>query len=165
MEKRISYDQFMSVKRVAQACNPLMVKRESLRKKIEKLAAEYKDYDTQISSLEAGIKQVVGFRVEELVKKVVEPGVDCNGQPKKSTKWLPTSIVSYDEQHKQYVITAPDAEGQPKSEEAPTDTASSDEANNIQEAVNDAADEVKDPVGEVGTPVESAVPTDALIFE
>ena len=29
MEKRISYDQFQSVKRVAQACNPLIVKRDT----------------------------------------------------------------------------------------------------------------------------------------
>ena len=29
MEKRISFDQFQSVKRVAQACNPLMVKESS----------------------------------------------------------------------------------------------------------------------------------------
>lgn len=125
MEKRISYDQFQSVKRVAQACNPLAVKRDKIRAKIEALAAEYKDYDTQISSLEAGIKQVVGFRVEELVKKVIEPGVDVNGQPKKTTKWLPTSIVSYDEKHKQYVISLPDAE-----------------------AANDAVDEGKDPAEE-----------------
>ncbi len=110
MEKRISFDQFQSVKRVAQACNPLAVKRDKIRAKIEALAAEYKDYDTQISSLEAGIKQVVGFRVEELVKKVIEPGVDANGQPKKTTKWLPTDIVSYDEKHKQYVIVTPDVE-------------------------------------------------------
>ena len=124
MEKRISYDQFQSVKRVAQACNPLAVKRDKIRAKIEALAAEYKDYDTQISSLEAGIKQVVGFRVEELVKKVIEPGVDVNGQPKKTTKWLPTDIVSYDEKHKQYVITTP----------------------SFEEAVNDAVDNMKDPI-------------------
>ena len=108
MEKRISFDQFQSVKRVAQACNPLVVKRDKIRAKIEKLAAEFKDYDTQISSLEEGIKKVVGFRVEELVKKVIEPGVDVNGLPKKTTKYVPTSIVSYDEKHKQYVITTPD---------------------------------------------------------
>lgn len=35
MEKRISFDQFQSVKRVAQACNPLMVKREKIKAKIE----------------------------------------------------------------------------------------------------------------------------------
>lgn len=110
MEKRISFDVFQSVKRVAQACNPLMSKREAVKAKIEKLVAEYKDYDVQIQSLEAGIKQVVGFRVEELVKKVIESGVDINGNPKKTTKWLPTDIVRYDAEKKQYVITVPDPE-------------------------------------------------------
>lgn len=105
MEKRISFDQFQSVKRVAQACNPLMVKREKIKAKIEALNKEYNDYDTQIASLEAGIKQVVGFRVEELVKKVIEPGVDVNGQPKKTTKYLPTDIVSYDETKKQFIVS------------------------------------------------------------
>lgn len=108
MEKRISYSQFQSVKCVAKACDPLISKRNKLKEKIEKLAVEYKDCDTQISSLEAGIVQVMGFHVDELVKKVVESGVDVNGQPKKTTKYLPTDIVSYDETHKQYVITTPD---------------------------------------------------------
>lgn len=108
MEKRISYDQFQSVKRVAQACNPLMVKRDKVKSQIEKLAAEYRMYDVQIASLEAGIKEVMGFRVEELVKKVIEPGVDVNGQPKKTTKYLPTDIVSYDTEKKQYVIHVDD---------------------------------------------------------
>ena len=135
MEKRISFDQFQSVKRVAQACNPLVVKRDKIRAKLEALAAEYKDYDTQISSLEAGIKQVVGFRVEELVKKVIEPGVDVNGMPKKTTKYVPTSIVSYDETKKQYVITTPDVEA---------------------EEANDAVDKGNDPVNDtVNDTVES----------
>lgn len=108
MEKRISFDQFQSVKRVAQACNPLIVKRDKLKTKMEALKVEYDSYDTQIASLEAGIKQVVGFRVEELVKKVIEPGIDANGQPKKTTKYLPTDIVSYDEEKKQFVISVPD---------------------------------------------------------
>ena len=102
MEKRISFDVFQSVKRVAQACNPLMMKRESVRAKITKLAEEYKDYDLQIQSLEAGIKQMTGFRVEELVVKVKEEG--------KGTKYVPTNIVSYDAEKKQFVISIPDAE-------------------------------------------------------
>lgn len=108
MEKRISYSQFQSVKCVAKACDPLISKRNKLKEKIEKLVVDYKDCDTQISSLEAGIVQVMGFHVDELVKKVIESGVDVNGQPKKTTKYLPTDIVSYDETHKQYVITTPD---------------------------------------------------------
>lgn len=46
MEKRIGYDIFMSAKRVAQACNPFYAKRNKVRAQIEKLAEEYKQYDT-----------------------------------------------------------------------------------------------------------------------
>lgn len=110
MEKRISFDEFQSVKRVAQACNPLKVKRDKVMDKINALQAEYKSYDTQISALEAGIKSIIGFRTEELVKKVIEPGVDKNGKETKTTKYVPTDIVTYDKDHKQYVINIPDEE-------------------------------------------------------
>ena len=156
MKKRISFDQFQSVKRVAQACNPLMVKREKIKAKIEALNKEYNDYDTQIASLEAGIKQVVGFRVEELVKKVIEPGVDANGQPKKTTKYLPTDIVSYDENKKQFIISIPDndPEEKPKSFSESEETASPREENNMEASnINHDVEETED------------VPTDAPIFE
>lgn len=150
MEKRISFDQFQSVKRVAQACNPLMVKREKIKAKIEALTKEYKDYDTQIASLEVGIKQVVGFRVEELVKKVIEPGVDANGQPKKTTKYLPTDIVSYDEKHKQYVITIPD---ESETVETPAEETAEENTESTPMDVEPANEEPE------------SVPTDAPIFE
>lgn len=156
MEKRISFDQFQSVKRVAQACNPLMVKREKIKTKIEALNKEYNDYDTQIASLEAGIKQVVGFRVEELVKKVIEPGVDANGQPKKTTKYLPTDIVSYDETKKQFIVSIPDndPEEEPKSFSESEEAASTSEENNMEASnINPSVEEAVD------------VPTDAPIFE
>lgn len=101
MEKRISFAEFQSVKNVARACNPLMMKRERIRSQIEKLVLEYKDYDAQIQTLEVGIKQRTGYRVEELVKKIIEPD--------KVTKYVPTSIVTYDDVAKQYVISCPDA--------------------------------------------------------
>ena len=100
MEKRVSFEVFQSVKRVAQACNPLMMKRENIKAKIAKLAEEYKDYDVQIQSLEAGIKQITGYRVEELVKKVTEAG--------KTAKYMPTDLVRYDAEKKQYVIGSED---------------------------------------------------------
>lgn len=116
MEKRISYDIFMSVKRVAQACNPLVVKRDRVAKKIEELQKEYDSYDAQISALEAGIKSFTGFRTEQLVKKVIEPvvredgapAVGKDGKPQKTTKYVPTDIVSYDKEHKEFVVTLPD---------------------------------------------------------
>lgn len=118
MEKRISFDEFQSVKRVAQACNPLKVKRDKVMDKINALQAEYKSYDTQISALEAGIKSIIGFRTEELVKKVIESGLDKNGKETKTTKYIPTDIVTYDKDHKQYVITVPDEETDSNDDEA-----------------------------------------------
>lgn len=159
MEKRISFDQFQSVKRVAQACNPLMVKREKIKAKIEALNKEYNDYDTQIASLEAGIKQVVGFRVEELVKKVIEPGVDANGQPKKTTKYLPTDIVSYDETKKQFIVSIPDnnSEDETKSFSESTEAASTSEENNMETSTEEP---------DTNTEAENEdVFTDAPIFE
>lgn len=167
MEKRISFDKFQSVKRVAQACNPLMVKREKIKAKIEALTKEYNDYDTQIVSLEAGIKQVVGFRVEELVKKVIEPSVDANGQPKKTTKYLPTDIVSYDETKKQFIVSIPDND--PEDAETKSfsgeETATPSEENNM-ETSTEEPDTNTEVENEDTQAVETKdVPTDAPIFE
>lgn len=112
MEKRISVNEFRSAVRVAQACNPLHIQREKIKQKIAKLAEEYKSYDNQISALEAGIVSLIGLRVEDIVKKVIESGIDVHGNPKKTTKYVGTSLVSYDPVKKQYVITIPDQETQ-----------------------------------------------------
>ena len=112
MEKRISYSQFQQVKSAAKMIDPCTSKIESLKKKIMPLVEEMKGYQTQIDALEQGIVSVLGFHVAELVKKVIEPTgkTDANGKPIKVTKYLPTDIVSYDEQKKQYVISVPNAE-------------------------------------------------------
>ena len=117
MEKRISYSQFQQVKNASKMIDPLQRKMQPLRKKIEALVVELKGYQTQVDALEAGIVQVLGFHVADLVKKVIEPtgATDKNGKPVMVTKYLPTDIVSYDEQKKQYVINTEE----PKAPEAP----------------------------------------------
>lgn len=123
MEKRISYDQFMAVKRVAQAVNPLITKRNKAKEAMDKAQADYDSFNAQVEGLQSGIKQYVGFDVEQLVKKVIEPAVNEDGTPKtdkngktlKVTKYVPTDIVSYDKENRQYVITVPDVE-EPKEE-------------------------------------------------
>lgn len=112
MEKRISYSQFQQVKSAAKMIDPLQRKMQPLRKKIEGLVTELKSYQTQVDALEAGIVQILGFHVSDLVKKVIEPTgkTDANGKPTTVTKYLPTDIVSYDEQKKEYVITIPTTE-------------------------------------------------------
>lgn len=101
MEKRISFYEFQSVKSVAKACDPIIKKRNKVKEQIAALAEEYKSYDAQIRALEAGVVQIVGLHVEDLVKKVIE--TDAKGN--KVTKYLPTNRVTYDADKKQYVIS------------------------------------------------------------
>ena len=110
MEKRISYQQFQSVKSVAKAIDPIVRKKEAMERKLMEMKEEYMGYKAQIDALEAGIVNIIGFHVTDLVKKVIEPTgkTDANGKALMQTKYLPTNMVTYDEQHKQYVITTPD---------------------------------------------------------
>ena len=118
MKKEISYSQFQQVKSAAKMIDPNMRKIEALKKKIMPLVAEMKQYQALNDSLEAGIVSVIGFHVSDLVKKVIEPtgAVGKDGKPIKVTKYLPTDIVTYDEQKKVYVIETKDA----PATEAPT---------------------------------------------
>ena len=104
MEKRISYTQFQSVKSVAKAVDPIIRKMQTTKSKIESLVEEYKSYQMQVDALEAGVLQVIGYHVTDLVKKVMEPGTDGKGNPTKTTKYVPTDMVHYDAAAKQYVI-------------------------------------------------------------
>ena len=121
MKKEISYSQFQQVKSAAKMIDPNMRKIEALKKKILPLVEEMKQYQALNDSLEAGIVNVIGFHVSELVKKVIEPtgATDKFGKPIKVTKYLPTDIVSYDEQHKVYVIETKDAPAEEAEPEVP----------------------------------------------
>lgn len=171
MEKRISYSQFQSVKCVAKVCDPLISKRAKLKAKIETLTKEFDDCNTQISSLEAGIASVIGLPIEQLVKKVIEPGIDINGQPKKTTKYLPTDIVSYDEQHKQYVITIHSEEptlATAEPEEVET-CASMEKALGTPQtesvAEKESVTSFEEELSKSEATTEDTVPTDAPVFE
>jgi hypothetical protein len=118
MEKRISYSQFQQVKSAAKMMDPNMRKIESLMNKIKPLEEEIKTLQSLNNALEEGIVKVIGVPVYQLVKKVIEPtgAVGKDGKPIKVTKYLPTDIVTYDEQKKVYVIETKDA----PATEAPT---------------------------------------------
>lgn len=121
MEKRISVNEFRSAVRVAQACNPLIIKRDSFLKKIEKLKEEYDTYDAQVKALESGIVSLLGISVENIVKKeVVVTGTDSNGKVTKATKYLPTDNVTFDAEKKQYIVSIPEERQSPSEEDVPT---------------------------------------------
>lgn len=151
MEKRISFFQYQSVKNVAKAIDPklkekvalqkkaialkeeLEAKQAKLQKEIEektsKMKAEFDACEQQINLLEAGIVQTLGFHVSDVVKKVIEPTGKTDaktGKPITVTKYLPTDIVKYDEQAKEFVITLPDEEGA-EEPECPTHEEEDDE--------------------------------------
>ena len=112
MEKRISYSQFQQIKSAAKMMDPNVRKIESLTKKILPLAEEIKNLKELNNSLEEGIVKMFGFHVSDLVKKIIEPTgtVGKDGKPIKVTKYLPTGIVTYDDQKKEFVVTIPDEE-------------------------------------------------------
>jgi phage host-nuclease inhibitor protein Gam len=159
MEKRISFFQFQSIKNVAKAIDPKHREMAALQKKAIALKAEIDDKKArlqreidkktnalkaevnacqqQIDLLEAGIVQTLGFHVSDVVKKVIEPTGKTDPKTGKAltvTKYLPTGIVTYDEQAKEYVITSPE-EGEQivgisvAAGEGPTDVTSSTENN------------------------------------
>ena len=125
MEKRLSFFEFQSVKAVAKAIDPHLRKLSSLekerkalnakflenwQKKMDELTLKETSCTTQIEALEAGIFIVTGLHVKDLVKKVIVPTgkLDKAGKPIKETKYLPTDIVSYDEERKQFFISLPE---------------------------------------------------------
>lgn len=108
MEKRISYSQFQQVKAAAKMIDPLQRKMAPVKKKIEALVGELRSYQTQVDALEAGIVSILGFHVTDLVKKVIEPTGKTDaktGKPVMVTKYIPTSIVSYDDHKKEFVVS------------------------------------------------------------
>ena len=121
MEKEISFYEFQSVRNVAKAIDPLIREqgvieakiekaKEDFEAKVAKLQQDYQKVQQDIDGYEEGIVRIIGFHVLDLVKKVIEPGIDKNGKETKTTKYLPTDRVRYNEATKRYVISMPDAE-------------------------------------------------------
>ena len=163
MEKRISYSQFQQVKSAAKMIDPLQRKMQPLRKKIEGLVVELKSYQTQVDALEAGIVSILGFHVSDLVKKVIEPTgkTDANGKPLTVTKYLPTDMVSYDEQKKEYVINPMTIEA-PQTEEETANFQSNGGAASEESEGDDAPESTEVPSTEE---VEEVAETSESIFD
>lgn len=111
--KTITSRQMASVKRTAQNVNPMVVKKTKLLAKIDSINAELEELNTQINSWEGAIIAMTGTTSEQLVRKVVSPVYDADGNPKLDIKGqqvmvtkyeINPEIVSYDENKKVYNI-------------------------------------------------------------
>lgn len=110
MQTTIKVAQYRTLVRVAQACDPEITAKNRCLAKIEALQNEVDQHQKQIDAFDAGVRNLTGFPVEALIRKVIISGTDANGKPTKTTKYVPTDIVTYDEKNKEYIITTPGEE-------------------------------------------------------
>lgn len=121
MEKRISFFEFQNVLSVAKLIDPYVRKKQEAETQFNKLIEQAKKLKAQIDaeaaviqanqkeidSYESGIVSVLGFHATDLVKKVMVPTGKTShktGKPTMEANYLPTSIVTYDEANKQYIV-------------------------------------------------------------
>ena len=154
--------QFAGVKRIAQNVNPLVVKKNKIAAKIDKLNAEYNALTEEIEGHEMGVKALTGGLTSEdlVVKKVEDTGkVGKDGKPVKVTKYEPKAgTVVFNEEANVYEIhieepaidnvapeTVDDTEKAPEAEVKAGEEAPFDPTNTFN---NGAEDSDKLPLGE-----------------
>lgn len=126
MQRRISVTEFRAIKRIAQAVNPLVVKKNKLKGQIEELVREYKSYEQQIEGMEGGVRNLTdgAYNSEDLIQKIIEPNgkFDKDGKALKDTKYLPTDKLVYDDITKAWFINMPEPEPVTENEPEMADT-------------------------------------------
>lgn len=132
--KEFSKFEIAVIKRTAQNVNPMVTKKNKIRKQIAALSEEYDTLDKMQEQYEASIKTMTGgYSTEDLVDKVIKDTgkVDKDGKPIKVTQY----ILKYPET----IIPVVDAEN----ENASADIAAMDEIDEVAEAVPEAEAEAE----------------------
>jgi len=131
--KEFSKFEIAVIKRTAQNVNPMVTKKNKIRKQIAALSEEYDTLDKMQEQYEASIKTMTGgYSTEDLVDKVIKDTgkVDKDGKPIKVTQY----ILKYPETIIPVSATV--------DENASADIAAMDETNEVAEAVPEAESEV-----------------------
>lgn len=130
--KKLTIRNFAAIKRIAQNVNPLVVKKNRMLAQAKKILLEVKEIEEEIKGYEAGVVALTGgYQSEALVTKVVEDTgkVDKDNTPIKVTKYIPTNLVTFNEEENCYYI--PDFKKEEDVEtpqvEAPAQTESNEE--------------------------------------
>lgn len=126
--KEFSKFEIAVIKRTAQNVNPMVTKKNKIRKQIAALSEEYDTLDKMQEQYEASIKTMTGgYSTEDLVDKVIKDTgkVDKDGKPIKVTQY----ILKYPETIIPVSATV--------DENASADIAAMDETNEVAEVDND----------------------------
>lgn len=102
----LSTRKWATIKKTAQIVQPNVAKKQRLEAQIADLQNQLAEANAAIAEWDGAIVRMTGYSSEKLIKRVVEPSgkVDANGKPLTTTKWIPTDIVSFNEENNTYVI-------------------------------------------------------------
>ena len=110
----LSTRKWATIKKTAQIVQPNVAKKQRLEAQIVNLQNQLAEANAAIAEWDGAIVRMTGYSSEQLIKRVVEPSgkVDANGKPLTITKWVPTEIVSFNEETNTYVIADTPAAGE-----------------------------------------------------
>lgn len=110
----LSTRKWATIKKTAQIVQPNVAKKQRLEAQIANLQNQLAEANAAIAEWDGAIVRMTGYSSEQLIKRVVEPSgkVDANGKPLTITKWVPTELVSFNEETNTYVIADIPAEGE-----------------------------------------------------
>ena len=102
----LSTRKWATIKKTAQIVQPNVAKKQRLEAQISDLQNQLAEANAAIAEWDGAIVRMTGYSSEQLIKRVVEPSgkVDANGKPLTTTKWIPTELVSFNEETNTYVI-------------------------------------------------------------
>ena len=130
--KKLTIRNFAAIKRIAQNVNPLVVRKNRMLAQAKKILLEVKEIEEEIKGYKTNIITLTGgYQSEALVTKVVEDTgkVDKDNNPIKVTKYIPTNLVTFNEEENCYYV--PDFKKEEDVEtpqvEEPTQTKSNEE--------------------------------------
>ena len=102
----LSTRKWATIKKTAQIVQPNVAKKQRLEAQIADLQNQLAEANASIAEWDGAIVRMTGYSSEQLIKRVVEPSgkTDANGKPLTITKWVPTELVSFNEETNTYVI-------------------------------------------------------------
>lgn len=94
------------IKKTAQIVQPKVAEKQKLEAQIEMLQKKLEEANSSIAEWNGAIVRMTGYSSEQLVDRVIEPTGkrDAKGKEINITKWVPSAIVSFNEETNTYII-------------------------------------------------------------